>query len=300
MMELQDTIAIPFQRWTKLRQRTAVQIYHNPIQCRLYTPPSVAVQKKVSKERDTTLELLGLDDDNDDDNNIHEGNERGTTKRIDQRFIPTRPSHRLHQDFYATYQYRDGSSDKAMKSRPISIFTVSASSTCTTAPSSTYTSTESVSLPTQTKDYDISATMTKRPKVQVDGVSITPRDANFTTIRHPTVDDDVYDSTTAAMLQQESMLLQMKTNNDLDSVQQMEQTMMHITTLLSQFTNLVAEQQDHIHTIYDTTTVTKDNLQKGTEHLHEAKVRVQSSKHYMATIISGMGIILLLFHWLRP
>ena len=289
MMELQDTIAIPFQQLTKLRHRTAVQIYQNPIQCRMYIPPP----KKSKKEKDTTLDLLGLDDDdNDDDDDDYKDDDNttiGTTKINDQRFIPTRPSHRLHQDFYSTYYEHKNNDVNApftmMKQRPISIFITSSSSgSVVLSPSSLSTTTKENSIPQPGKVHD-NAPSNKNNHM------------DFTT--NNTLDNE-YESTTAAMLQQESILLQMKTNNDLDSVQQMEQTMLDITTLLSQFTNLVVEQQDNIQTIYDTTATTHDNIQKGTENLHEAKVRVQSSKHYMATMIFSMGIILLLFHWLRP
>ena len=302
MMELQDTIAIPFQSLTKLRQRTAVQIYQHPIQCSYNnnktnnsnTSRQPTTKYKDHTERDTTLELLGLDDD---DENDEIGSTIGTTKIMDQRFIPTRPSHRLHQDFYSTYQpTNNNNKNNELKPRPISIF-VSASSP---GGGATTMSTSTVSPGLSSNDTMENITM-KRSNVQ-DKTKSRKYDPNIaTTITTTVVDDDEYDSTTTAtMLQQESILLQMKTNNDLDHVQQMEQTMIDITTLLSQFTNLVVEQQDNIHTIYDSTTVTQDNVQQGTEQLHDAKIRVQSSKHYMATLITGMGIVLLVFHWLRP
>ncbi len=289
MMELQDTIAIPFQKLTKMRQRTAVSIYQNPIQCRMYTTPNRSPPLRIKKKKDTTLELLGLDDDDDHDHEM-------ATKMMDQRFVPTRPSHRLHQDFYSTYDEPNERTPPPV--RPISMFvsTLTTTTTSSSSRSSISSSGNSTIVPTLSRN-NTSATndvATKRNKV-----SQPPKSIEHNTNDHT---NDLYehDTATAVMLQQESILLQMKTNNDLDSVQQMEQTMMDITTLLSQFANLVVEQQDNIHTIYDTTATTHDNIQKGTENLTEAKVRIQSSKHYMASAITGMGVILLIFHWLRP
>ena len=296
MMELQDTIAIPFQQLTKMRQRTAVSIYQNPIQCRIYTTTTKSNRNNQSlpmriqkKEKDTTLELLGLDDDDDDDVDRHET--ATTNMMMDQRFVPTRPSHRLHQDFYSTYDEPNARKCRPPPPpvRPISMFV-------STLTSSSSSSGNSAIVPTlsQNSTSATNVVATKRTKVSSPLKSLVPDTNDYT--------NDMYehDTATAVMLQQESILLQMKTNNDLDSVQQMEQTMMDITTLLSQFANLVVEQQDNIHTIYDTTATTRDNLQKGTENLTDAKVRVQSSRHYMASVITGMGVILLIFHWLRP
>ena len=102
----------------------------------------------------------------------------------------------------------------------------------------------------------------------------------------------------AAALQQEAVMLQAVTQNDLDSVQKMEQTMADITTLLSQFANLVAEQQEDVWEIHDSAATTKENMQKGQENLHEAKERTVASSHYMAKGIFAMGCLLLLLNWL--
>lgn len=79
----------------------------------------------------------------------------------------------------------------------------------------------------------------------------------------------------------------------------MEQTMVDITALLSQFANLVTEQQEDVWEIHDATVSTKENLQKGQENLMDAAERTASSKHYMATAITAMGVLLLLLNWLR-
>jgi t-SNARE complex subunit (syntaxin) len=101
-------------------------------------------------------------------------------------------------------------------------------------------------------------------------------------------------------LQQEAVLLKASLENDLDEVQQMETTMVHITTLLSQFADLVAGQQEDIVQIHEAVSSTKDNLEKGQENLVDAAGRAQQSRHYMATAITAMAMMLLFVHWIRP
>jgi t-SNARE complex subunit (syntaxin) len=80
----------------------------------------------------------------------------------------------------------------------------------------------------------------------------------------------------------------------------MEQMMVNITTLISQFANLVSEQQDDVYTIHDAAAEVQQNMSQGQEHLVEAKDRTRSSHHYMAKGILAMTILLLLLHWWRP
>jgi hypothetical protein len=100
-------------------------------------------------------------------------------------------------------------------------------------------------------------------------------------------------------LQQEAALLTVAVQNDLDSVQQMEQNMVNITTLISQFSNLVTEQQEEIWQIHDAAENTKDNMEKGQENLVDAAERTKRSKHYMPWSIFAMAVSLLFFHTLR-
>jgi hypothetical protein len=101
-----------------------------------------------------------------------------------------------------------------------------------------------------------------------------------------------------ATLQQESVLLAV--HHDLDSVQQMEQRMVDITTLLSQFSSLVSEQQEFVQDIYEVTSDAKSNIEQGQEELLKAKETVKASKHYTAKMITTMGILLLVLHWIVP
>jgi hypothetical protein len=100
-------------------------------------------------------------------------------------------------------------------------------------------------------------------------------------------------------LQQEAVLLTVAVQNDLDTVKQMEQNMVNITTLISQFSNLVTEQQEEIWQIHDAAENTKDNMEKGQENLVDAAERTKRSKHYMAWSVFAMAVTLLFFDTLR-
>jgi hypothetical protein len=100
-------------------------------------------------------------------------------------------------------------------------------------------------------------------------------------------------------LQQETALLLVAVQNDLDSVQKTEQRMVEITTLISQFSNLVSEQQEEIWQIHDSAQETKENIDKGQENLVDAAERTKRSRHYLAWAIFAMSMTLLLFQTLR-
>lgn len=137
-------------------------------------------------------------------------------------------------------------------------------------------------LPTQA-EYDTvdAAKFTKTPPMQHEA---------------PVVDQEFYLS--PETLQQESLLI--ASNHDLDSVQQMEQRMLDITSLLSQFTSLVSEQQEFVQDIYESTSAAKSNVDKGQEELIKAKETVKAGKNYTAKAITAMGLLLLVLHWVRP
>ena len=109
-----------------------------------------------------------------------------------------------------------------------------------------------------------------------------------------------YYHTAPDVLEREAAQLLLVARSDLDAVQKMEQRMVDITTLLSQFASLVTAQQREVQQIHTDTTDAKDNVAQGQEHLVEAKERTASSRHYTATAIAVLGWLLLFFHWIRP
>mmetsp|Transcript_26376 Transcript_26376/g.40478 ORF Transcript_26376/g.40478 Transcript_26376/m.40478 type:complete len:473 (-) Transcript_26376:1028-2446(-) len=111
--------------------------------------------------------------------------------------------------------------------------------------------------------------------------------------------DDEYDD--ALMIERESaMLLQKVQNEDLENIQKVEAGMTQITSLLSQFSNLVSEQQQEIHTIHEQAKSSKDNVTKGQNSLVDATERTKQSKHYMATFIAILAVVLMFFNTVSP
>ena len=102
-------------------------------------------------------------------------------------------------------------------------------------------------------------------------------------------------------LQQETIFLTNKIQNEsLDSVQKVESQMIEITTLLNQFTSLINDQQVEIDIIHESTVLSKENLEKGSEQLIRAKDRKKKSRHYFAWIIIVLGLLLLFFNAIIP
>mmetsp|Transcript_30866 Transcript_30866/g.46860 ORF Transcript_30866/g.46860 Transcript_30866/m.46860 type:complete len:380 (-) Transcript_30866:173-1312(-) len=97
-------------------------------------------------------------------------------------------------------------------------------------------------------------------------------------------------------LQREAALLTVSLQNDLDSVHRVEASMSEITRLLAQFSDLVTEQQAEISNIHDTTVESHRNVEKGQDHLVDATERTKKSKHYMASAIFAMALLLLFFN----
>lgn len=277
MAQLQQDIAEPWGRWQKVRQRTAVQLWQTPLQCRLWTAAAVPFKKtKTSRSNDTpssqtTLELLGLDDDDEDDDRH---TRRNTSMPPDQRFYPQRPSHILHRHFLESYP----PAQRQLSKKPGFVALLGPShGGGPTAPT--------VSTPRPPRPSSLSH----------------PKNPPQRAVHEPQEDPWSTTTTSYAALEEESMLLQstlLQQHGDLDSVQHLEQTMVDITTLLSQFANLVAEQQENVWDIADSAVTTKDNIEKGQENLQQATEATAASRHLLAQGIVAMACLLLLLNWL--
>jgi len=101
-------------------------------------------------------------------------------------------------------------------------------------------------------------------------------------------------------LQRESAYLTASLQNELEDVHKIEGKMMEITTLLRQFGDLVSEQQEDIVAIHDQAERSKKNVQAGQDRLVDAGERKKKSKHYMATFIVCMALLLLFLNWITP
>jgi len=98
----------------------------------------------------------------------------------------------------------------------------------------------------------------------------------------------------AVILQQEQIFLTAQVQNTkLDAAHKVESQMMQITSLLSQFSSLISEQQEEIQVIADSTVKSRQNVDKGREKLVLATEQRKRSRHYFAWIIFSMGLLLL-------
>lgn len=189
-------------------------------------------------------------------------------------FMPTRPSHKLHSSFMENY-----TNDIPRVPRPTSLLFSLETTPISTAKAATKKDPPSDAAAQRDND---------KPSFQQQ----TPfqNDASLPESSY----------TSSDVMQQETLLLQQKTHSDLEGVQKMEQMMTDITTLISQFAELLGEQQENIYDIYESTTNTKKNVDAGKDNLVDAKERMRRSNHYMAKSICALSLILLVFHWLRP
>jgi len=69
---------------------------------------------------------------------------------------------------------------------------------------------------------------------------------------------------------------------------------------LTQFSELVLEQQENVYEIQVATAIAKQNMQASQEQLIDAKECMQESSHYMAKTILALALFLLFFDFLQP
>jgi molecular chaperone GrpE (heat shock protein) len=300
MQDLKEHVAEPFGRMQKLRRRLAVEIWNAPLQCRLYNHqyPRAGQQshnssRRAARDRKNTdanaaksaaLDLLDMVDD--------ERDSEDAAKMADQRFQPRRESHRLHRNFLKSYEDDGGegshSSTRVPPQRPPSLFLPKIND------EGNYDGAENIRKSGPTGNETTNSTE-KRPRYTDESLMHPDKSNN-----NWEDDDDDRAAAAEATLHRESVLLRavMHGSSELDTVQQMEQSMVNITALLSQFADLVSEQQENVWDIRDSAQSTKENVDRGQENLVDARDRTGSSKHYMATGITAMGILLLVLNFL--
>lgn len=264
LSQVQEDIADTFGALQKQRTRVSVHIWQNPLQCKLYIP-------KPQKSSDESA-LVDLFD------------EATTSTSREQRFLPRQPLQLTEEndifDEYTLLQQNNDSLphrpdflqrlDSAEKNRDGAFGSVPES---------------------PTKDFDTPQAEPHRPILPK--LMSTPNKAMYMSEEEKTEHFQ-------AELQQEAALLTVSmVQNDLDSVQKMEQRMVQITTLISQFSNLVSEQQEEIWDIAQSAEKSKENMEKGQENLVDAAERTKRSKHYMAWTIFGVSLVLLFFHAIK-
>jgi len=269
LSRLKEEIAEPFGRLQRQRARAAIGLWQNPLECIL----SVHAQKSLNG----TMAAEGSA----------------------QRFCPSALAHRLHANFLMSYQ-----NDERVRilERPASTLLRKRSAEFGLSRSNEATKRfreedvkKNIPSPLQQKNDTAPA---KAVRFEED-VTLVPR-------KLPMQDEedrrDTFDTEFVATddLQQEAIYLNASLHNDLESVEKMEQMMVDITALLTQFSELVSEQQENVYEIRDATATAKQNMQAGQEQLLHAKERTQESSHYMAKTIFALALFLLFFDFLRP
>lgn len=250
LSELKETVAEPFGKLQKQRSRTAVKLWQNPLSCHLVRRPEKAKGDEIDA-------ILGIADDK---------------QKESQKFLPKRPSHRLHRDFMTNYSRVPVRCD-----RPVSLFSKKRR--------------QEQAAP----DGDAKRTKFVQSNQQAKPLVGKPED-----MPQRPVQQDSFLFTESDELEQETAQLQLIAHSDLDSVQKIEEQMVDITSLLSQFSNLLTEQQDHVMEIHETTKESKKNVEDGQDQLVAAKEATVASRHLMAKAIFGSSLMLLFFHWVRP
>jgi hypothetical protein len=217
----------------------------------------------------------------------------------DQRFLPTRPSHVLQKRVGYEYQQHQERIQQAVmhRKRPHSnLLFPKAPVAVQESKSADSWNVESETESTNETHSSITAAVTEPPTKKKLEVTVQKPMNNSSIWQH----EDSEEEDLKSSLEREAVLLTAKRNSDLDAIQKMEQRMLDITGLLSQFTELVSTQQEDVWQIFDNTETSKENMTKGQEQLVNATERKKNSKHWMARAIFAMGCMLLFFHWLRP
>lgn len=288
LFQLQEHVTKPFGILQKQRVRVAVQLWQNPLQCKLYEAP---------KRRRSEDPLF--DDDDEDD-----------SQPKDQRFLPVQSYRQSRNnnsggDFISKYankrkasipsttpvfleklsELTDMERIQNKNPPPEQQTTVTEGTTSDNVPSSRFSDGDRAQGPQKSPQQF----QTRSPRRQEDQAKKMEKIA------------EMYQQQLEEDLRTESAQLAtvLMASNDLDSVQQMETRMVEITTLIGQFSNLVQEQQEQVLQVHESAKETKDNLDKGQENLIDAAERTKKSKNYKAWAIFAMAAILMFFQTLR-
>jgi hypothetical protein len=102
------------------------------------------------------------------------------------------------------------------------------------------------------------------------------------------------------LYQEHLMLTDTFERSGYDAVGKMETTMVEITALLNQFSQLISNQEEDVLLLHEQTKTAKTYLESGQDKLVDAAERGKKSQHLMATFIVFLALILLFLHWITP
>ena len=303
LVQLQEQVTKPFVILQKQRFRVAVQLWQNPLQCKLYEP-----KLKPKRQSQRQPQDLLFDDDDEDGDRWEQPKE--------QRFLPERS----YQESTSKNNNNNNVSDFILK----------------------YANKHSIIIPTTPPDF-LARILKRRSAMETEdehrstppsplsqqpnqkqeqifenipSSSFSGLDNSLAGAKLPqrfqsrsqgrqavSIDNnpEYYQQQLEEDLRSESVQLTttLIVSNDLNSVQQMETRMVEITTLIGQFSNLVQDQQEQVLEVHENAKETKDNLDKGQENLVDAAERTKKSRNYKAWLILAMAAILMFFQILR-
>jgi len=317
LAQLQEQVTKPFAALQQQRVREAVQLWQNPLHCKLYQDPRPRRCGGGDSDSDSDDKALfggGGDDDDDNDGDM------GENLPTEQRFLPQRSyrESRRHpkpseseDSFISKYAHKPRTGRPTNRPR----FLVGLAQQRARAASTENDHDPSAIPPSHTPKHPKPTSehnpLTEVPMSSFGGNVVDAEQVfeDFTT-RSSQAGHHHANANAAANDYQHQLEEDLRTesiqlattlmaSNELDSVQQMEKRMVEITTLIGQFSNLVQEQQEQVLQVHDSAKETKDNLDKGQENLIDAAERTKQSKHYKAWAILAMTGILAFFHILR-
>lgn len=270
--QLQQRITTPFGILQKQRTRIAVQLWQNPLQCKLYQP-SLRRRRPSNNQQ---LDAMFGDD-----------NEEGLSNQKEQRFLPRHPYYMGDEtkfDFISKYAHKPST---RIPPEPPAFLTRLAKRQKRS--SSSIDSSQADDQGSLDLKKGIAASLPSFQKQQQKPSFIPP---SVPMDYQQQLEEDLHNET----MQLDTQLI---ASNDLDSVQQMETRMVEITSLIGHFSKLVEDQQEQVIQVQESARETKENMEKGQENLVDATERTKQSKHYKAWLIFGMAMTLLFFHTLR-
>ena len=310
VLQLTEQITHPFGILQKQRTRVATQIWQNPIQCKLYQP-------KAKNKKTNTGDNIG--------DILFSGEEEEPP--AEQRFLPRHPPQESYNsNYYDIFvsQYNNSNANG---------LTGESSRIIVVPPRPAFLSRFEENHPNQNQvveheqeekdssydddldldfgDDDVDHPDPRSTGTDIDHLADKLNNRTIQQQQQQSLPYDYYDDQQnqqeqepfrdedAIMAEEARLLTQAIQHNDLDSVQQMEQRMVTITQLISQFSNLISTQHEDVVMINEASKDVKQNMEKGQENLLDATERTKQSKHYMAYAILIMAIILQFFHLLR-
>lgn len=277
---LNEYLAQPFAKLQKKRKRTAVQVWQTPLSCQF-----VPCLKPIDSNDDEMENILGLATT--DSGGASEEEHLSKTGQS-RKFVPKQPRLVLkhERDFLSSYN-QSLLEENLILDPPQTLLSTQRGKRLR-ASNNPNGQTQTLDAREQLDDMDMDNQKQRQP------TSHNKSDKNMKNgFTSQIVDEDD--------LQREAILLQARHNqHELDAVQTMESTMVQITALLTRFSELVSVQQEEVIHIHDAVTTSKQNVEKGSDQLVDAKDRTEQSKHYMASSITVMAVLLLFFHWIRP